>query len=62
MPPQWVVEGFDVAEEREPRLVASRERPSLDELVFDRRDAALRAGVVLRVAFGAHAGHDLGVA
>jgi hypothetical protein len=40
-----VVEGFDVAEEREPRLVAAAEAATLDELVLDRRDAALGAGV-----------------
>jgi hypothetical protein len=50
VPPQRVVEGFDAAEDGEPRLVASGERPSLDELVLDRR--ALGAPIVPGIACG----------
>src|SRR6187401_3652514 len=53
-----VVEALDVTEEREPRLVARGEGATLDELVLDRRDAALGAGIVPGVALRAHAGHD----
>lgn len=56
MQPFAIVEALNVADDQHPRIIACREGFTMDELVLQRGEEALRASIVIAIAMATHAG------
>lgn len=59
MAPGWIVEKLDVIENLCSGFIPCFEDLALDALAFEQREEAFRHGIVVTIAFTAHAGFQI---